>query len=1474
MFIELLKMQKKADFYDRQGNTEKVKELDRRIDRLSKFIENIYKYDISSIKDRLLQSKNNYQKLVTASRYLEYMPDRGYLDVGGGKSLLNHAVDEVKAPRAIYNIRFDPNVPFNKSPEWQAIQERMSGKPVSNPELKDYESLTAEQAADIYRYFSDVENRVIQIGNKKRMRDLFPGMPFDLFSQLLQKAKAFANPSTEEVQVEDPVINQLHPEEAFNELYLRLSPFGAGKYAGGALLRKRLMQKLKGREFSNTGEKGKRKDLEDLIREGDFVNLFDYMANEFKAYSIENKQERSRTFNSMTQSDKNLLGSDIVAIGALKKDFKHFMDLAKTQDPFNSKLQRLILDNWDFSSYEVSPFKRQGLPEDRVAKWFPSPSDNLDLAKDISDAGYFQNMSVEAIAKNLSKMGMYFTKIRDRISRDIDSLEAGAEDNYIPNTKLRYNPDLGEVRMVFDSKASLIANKKRRIENARHMLELMEESGEVVQDDEKELMNYRVYEAIRNAFVMSGDTSMNQSIGDDGGAEVGDRNVQLSTGPAEIGVELSEEAKEKELQIQELMKIREEYAKQGIDENSLKEFDEEIEKHKAEFNKMVENSTSSRDRESPEVRRKLALLYIKKMEDREIYRDLIHPILNMREGEKKNAYLDWVADLVDDYQIRAEEMGINPINGDYINVDEEQLIRTNWMQWMQSKRTDGKEIVDIEVLKDPVYDNTGNYALDSEGKKMKGETVLIFDDGTKASVKSAPSRRDLNRRTQDFYDKDGLWRATMSKVQRQELRDKIEDPDLQSAEEYNETYEPNIERDVEYEVDEGDYIGEMTRKVNEIKDDFLRERRNILKKVCLDLGFVEWMKNRDLDTMPDATWTQIDRSKQPITDSAGKPKQISNVGYLRNDLMKDIEKLDPTLFSIMSTVPVMLETASGETAFGTGRARGLTAQQMLFYQNNILGMAPGVSVARTARKSGAPDYIKAYSRLLALFYNKYKQETDPESEPIDFVGMKVGYERQKDGSLKALSGGVATPAKKYNDLMSGVKNGEGKSDIDDAMYLIARAIAEGGYSKMLSSAILNLLGYSKKRMSALLLMDQKQIFDGIRIGALDHHHFKDIIGGFGGVNDSEMKSLGHVPDHAPKGKLNIYQQMQNKISDYEARETATIQSISGQPISEDDQMELQKLYNAKAQVLEELEALKNQYETNAIESRQKYFEDYNKAKKKIYSFYAQHKQNMMEDSGNAIRIVNESNAIDALKEYRDYLQYRYIDNARSFPGDTFGADKAGHFISILDEILTWPDEPEDAEINPIDVPMYTMKIAQYEELINNFAEKPIPNPFVEADDSLEEDEFEAEEEVLDEDQGEGEGDLEPEVQEEPQAELAPKIPSVVTPEQPVQPEAPSMPPQYVLNDQERNWLINQYTNPNIDKLMFPASVIRMLANKGFVEGQHFQAVPERPGSYRITSFPDHILRQLEQYASVIYRLEKLSSFKDREIDEILDRFGI
>jgi hypothetical protein len=1472
MFIELLKLQKKADLCDKMGKFAEADALDRRIDKLATFISNIYKYDLSDIKGRLIESKNNLEKYLTASRHLEHDEFLGYTDLGK-TSPLNHAVNVAKIPSDMFNIRFDPDVPYSQSAVWKALQERMQNKPVSDPEQEGLNHLTPLQAFDIIRYFDQTDNRSINIRNQKRMRDLFPGMPFDLFAQLMQKARPYFDKTLDphEIQVENPVINSMEPEDAYREVFIRMAPFGAGdtrsikdKATGKAVevyvghlgannLDKKLRQKLMGGEFSNSGEAGSRKDFDDFIREGDFVSLFDHIADEFKAYSQQQAKEFEQKRSLMTDSDKRLLGNDPRAIAALKRDYQMFMDEAKVEDPFDSRMEQIILSNWDFSSYEVSPFSRQGLPESAVAKWFPNANDHMDLAQEIRESGLIKNMSINQIAESLSAMGMYYTKIADRISRDREV----SEDEFrgeIPPTQFRYNPELKQMRLVFDVGQSQIANKNRRLETAVHLLEMMQESGQLFDDDELLKMNYRIFEAVRNAKKFVADTSMNRGVGGEGTAEMGDRSVELSSGPVDMD-HLDDEGKDLVRQIEQTHEYIKDYSEMGPEyAEAVEDLKEMLEQQKARLEKLA----PSKEKDDVEYRRKRAEAYISKMENRQIFKQFLGPALRSANEATKNAYLDWFADLIDDYIIREDELGRNPTTGALQDVDEEDLMKRNWMQIMQKKRTDGKKIVDIEVLQDPVYDLSGKIAVDKQGNRMKGLTTLIFEDGTKANVKSAPTRKDARERIDDVFDEDGVWKATMVKDQITEMRDGIESPDLDDVREFDESYESDVERDVDYEFD--DYIGDRSLAEKEVPED-LQRGKDFLKSIAVDDGFIEWLTDHSLSTVPGIKMSRKRGEEGVLVKDAFK---------IRDDLILELGQKYPSLIQNFSTKPLFLSDFGDK--FINARARSLAESRNLFYTTHVLGIAPSVAVGRIMGKSGASDYVKGFSQLVSLFYNRYRKEMNPEAADID---------------VNALLKKKYTP-KESDQLINGIKNGEGFSEVDYQAYLTAKAVQGDGYNAKLSAGMLGNLGYSSKRMKALLIMSQRQYFDAARIGAINYQDFRNIIGfnfhdpSLGEdqkqnpAQDSETQSIGDVPYISYKqvpvvirGKqtqknFNSMSLISYKINDYKTFEKATLERIGGQPVQESDFQEFEQLKDTKQRVAEELGQIRDEY-AEACESRLNYFNEWKKMRARIFSSYTGYLENIAEEDGTVrptgIRVVNEKNAVSALTDYLAYLKSRYIDQ-----GDMTLGDKAQEFIRIIEAILAEEDESEGTTPISMDVPASDGRSRILDRMIQDFEAVEIPNPFVEEAEEVED--IDDEEVVEDE-------YVEDEAEEEV---VTPRIPKIKTPEEPEQPyEIPPSPapPAVQLKPQELQWLMNAYTNPNLPKMQIPANIAQMLIAKGFVEGQHIQPFPGKEGAYQIIGWPEHVLQQLGTFASnELDKLEKLSMFSDDEIDAILKRYGI
>jgi hypothetical protein len=503
--------------------------------------------------------------------------------------------------------------------------------------------------------------------------------------------------------------------------------------------------------------------------------------------------------------------------------------------------------------------------------------------------------------------------------------------------------------------------------------------------------------------------------------------------------------------------------------------------------------------------------------------------------------------------------------------------------------------------------------------------------------------------------------------------------------------------------------------------------------------------------------------------------------------MEVLKVKDPSLFSTLAKTRYPHRDENGEVVmvqkgskmvpkmYGA-RGRDVNAQRMLFFQSVVLGLPPTYALSRLAYRTRSNEYVKAYGDLVDLFYNQYKSETDPDFNPeegIDYSRLGLGYNDDGD----AIEG---SPVDK--DRLKAFENSFGKSDTDYVMYLMAKAITQGGYSNFFKPAMLATKGWSAKRMAATLLMDERQLMDCVRMGQVSDRFIKDNLG-FDRVEGIEKKVEDYETDilgNYSAAFNSALKSMNKDIKEYNVQEKMIIEALTGSPVSVEGQKNLDSLQLNKDKVEVALHEIKSNFD-ELVKVKLKYFERLQSSKQTMYQGYKSFMIKNGEDPS-TVRIVDEKNSISALAEYRDYLEARYLDEFNQTMGDTFGVDRAMEFISIIDQILAWEDEPEGTEVTSHNHPTSKGQSHKLQMIIDQFSSRVIPNPYADVDeDPL------ADEEVVEDVQDVGEED---EVEEEEilQPDVQPAVQQPV-----VQPqEAPEQMQQQMYDQQQRVEIENSF----------------------------------------------------------------------------------
>jgi hypothetical protein len=396
MFIELLSIKNKADKYDEYGLVKEANVCDSRVKRLSKFINNVYKYDLSDrLLNRLVVAKSIYERWIkTSSEADERRKQRIEKDINFSDEW-DKRIKDGMSESAGFLFHFAPQGEYNKyninpfDPNTEALLKNRAGNIETNTA---FDEVTQDQAKEIVNYLYVREQGK---GSEERLhyrKTMFPRMPLDEFKDLLSRTYMG-------IETDSELINQFDPTDEDsdralkNEIQLRLRGMGynssSGRFSSGGNTDSSvasIMQSL----AENT-----QKIFSSYTDDVDFAHLLVSKGmkdiGDTDVVKHEEKQRESKYI------ERRIFGGDnnIMLMG---HHIDQMIDRLKSEEDVTDKnIVDIVSSMWNFSSKDRSPF--QGSESESVDGLFTfraiDKSKNMyNLAVDIA-----RSMSPETVGK-------------------------------------------------------------------------------------------------------------------------------------------------------------------------------------------------------------------------------------------------------------------------------------------------------------------------------------------------------------------------------------------------------------------------------------------------------------------------------------------------------------------------------------------------------------------------------------------------------------------------------------------------------------------------------------------------------------------------------------------------------------------------------------------------------------------------------------------------------------------------------------------------------------------------------------------------------------------------------------------------------------------------------------------------------------------------------------------------------------------
>ena len=430
MFIELLRYQNIADDFDKEGLSGAASALDSKIDRMSAFIRNLYKLNLSEYdKHRLLFSKNmldiissNNKKIspldfedtelddaiesIFSKRNSEMIKmaakkdeeavsynNSSLLEALDISSILNSNKEKLKNKENGYNRYWLPIKQY-KSEEWERL---LKEDPVAHDlwRISNGETPLAITTKGVLGVSQEEAKAIVDFcGGKHGGRNvrLFPGMTFSSFAALVKRSRG-----DEISDAEDHYISTMSVEDAIGEYNKRISPLFSNYF-----MDREVQNRIETQRTSEGGEASfdsalaalqrfpnsprQQAKINKLCEIGDFSGLFSAIF--MSARSTVMQGEGGKVFQPIPKTESILFSGGPIEARRLAYKIMGELGMMRSKGFSTDEMVDWINENWDFTSIERSPFS------DRISQIPPNWFD-FGIGEGTSESGRKKKDSVK-----------------------------------------------------------------------------------------------------------------------------------------------------------------------------------------------------------------------------------------------------------------------------------------------------------------------------------------------------------------------------------------------------------------------------------------------------------------------------------------------------------------------------------------------------------------------------------------------------------------------------------------------------------------------------------------------------------------------------------------------------------------------------------------------------------------------------------------------------------------------------------------------------------------------------------------------------------------------------------------------------------------------------------------------------------------------------------------------------------------------